>query len=319
MLVPPLAPEPLDLDILREMYRDGSPNLAGVDPRLNATRIAERLRVGRARVAGRLKAWDRSGFLVRYDVWLSPALFGWQGASLSIRVEHPRVKGELFSRLSLIDGVVSGTEFLGEWIALGLVTPDLMALGRTVALIRGLAGVREIEPPMPWRMPTPHGALSPLDLRIVGALRKRPTATLGETADRVGISTRTMTRRYAQLLDGWAIWFVPILDFRAVRVPVVALGLLLRPHAGYDPVVRRIRARYPLTLEFRQSHVGPPLPENSQVLFVMPPSAARLEELEQFVGSVEGVEAVEANVMVRTLSFPSWFDRHLDTLSRKPA
>src|SRR5271170_4115446 len=73
----PLRPESLDLDIFRELYRGGAANLAGFDPRLNATRIAQHLRVGRARVAGRLNAWNDSGFLARYDVWLNLALFGW--------------------------------------------------------------------------------------------------------------------------------------------------------------------------------------------------------------------------------------------------
>ena len=46
----------------------------------------------------------------------------------------------------------------------------------------------------------------------------------------------------------------------------------------------------------------------------MPPSAAHLEELDQFVGSIKGVLTVESNVMVRIHSFATWFDRHLETL-----
>ncbi|MGA8303804.1 MAG: Lrp/AsnC family transcriptional regulator [Thermoplasmata archaeon] len=313
-----MRPESLDLDIIREMYREGAANLAGVDPRLNATRIAHRLRVGRARVAARLKTWDEVGFLQRYDVWLNPALFGWQGAWVSIQVDHPRVKPPLFARLALIDGAVSGLEFLGDWISVGLVTPDSPSLHRSLDLIRGLAGVRGVEPPVVWRTPVPQRQLSSLEVRIVRALRERPTATLSETARRVGVSTRTMTRRYAQLIEDWAVWFVPIFDFRTISSPVVSVGLSLAVGASREGIARKVRARYPLTLEFRNTIVGPQLGVDSLMLFVIPPSAAHLEELEQFIGALEGVVGLETNVMVRSHSFPAWFDRHLATLVPSP-
>ncbi len=311
----PLQPEALDLDMLREMYRGGAVNLAGVDPRLNATRISQNLGVGRARVVGRLRAWNRSGFLSRYDVWLNPALFGYQGAWLTVRVDHPRVKPKLLERFALLEGAVSAMDFIGEWVSLGLVTPDTPTLERAVGLVRGLAGVRGVEPYVRWRVPVPRRQLTPLDIRIVRALRERPTATLSATARRVGISTRTMTRRYADLVDHWAVWFVPIFDFRAIRAPVVSLSVTLRTGVGRDQVVRRIRSRFPLLLEFTASQAGPELNANTHLFFVMPTSAAHVEELDRWVESIDGVTGFEATVMVRIHSFPDWFDRHLETLA----
>jgi DNA-binding Lrp family transcriptional regulator len=312
----PLSPEPLDLDMLREMYRNGAVNLAGIDPRLNATRIAQRLHVGRARVAGRLKAWSESGFLARYDVWLNPALFGWQGAWLSLQVDHPRHKATLLARLALVEGAVGGLEFLGDWVSLGLVFPEPAALERTTELLRGLAGVRAVEPPAIWEVAEPRRALTPLDIRIVRALRERPTATLSETSHRVGISARTMTRRYGELVENWAVWFVPVFDFRAISYPVVSLSLLLDPGTGPADVLRRLRARFPLTLESRFQGAGPDGGAIPHVFFVMPPSAAHLEELTLLVESMEGVRSVESLLLVRVHSFPAWFDRHLASLAR---
>ncbi len=315
---PPLQPETLDFDILREMYREGAVTLAGVDPRLNATRIARKIRVRRARVAGRLKAWSDSGFLRRYDVWVNPALFGWQGAGLNIRVHHPRAKAELFSRLALLEGAVWGVEFLGEWITLSVVTPDAAALERTRRLIGGLVGVREVDVPLPWRVLPPMRELSPLDIRIVRALRQNPSAMLSSTADRVGISTRTMTRRYANLVENRDVWFVPVFDFRALSYPVVVLGMTLRRGTDGNSILRRIRTRYPLSLAFREMP-GPGPEAGGLLCLVMPPSAAHLEEVEGYVASIEGVEELEANVVVRLHSFPDWFDRQLEALARRPS
>ena len=310
----PLKPEALDIDLLREMYRGGAVNIAGIDPQLNATRIAKRLRVGRARVAARLRAWTASGLLVRYEVWLNPALIGWRGAAVNIRVDHPRVKAALLARLGVIDGAVMAMEFLGEWITVGLVVPDEAALERRIALIRGLSGVKEVEPPILWPVLEPQRKLTSLDIRIVRALRERPTATLSDAAHRVGISTRTMTRRYSALVDDWAVWFVPIFDFRAISYPMVTLRAALRPETDSEAVIRQIGARFPLNLAFRDPITGSTA--RSEVnLFVMPPSAAHLEDLEKFVSSIKGVGDLEMNLMIRLHSFRGWFDRHLGELT----
>ncbi len=312
MAAPSLLPDPLDLDILREMYRGGEGvYLAGIDPRVNATRLSKRLHVGRARVAARLRAWSRSGFLVRYDVWVNPALLGCLGAWVSLRVDHHRSKPALIVRLGLVEGVVQAFEFLGAWVSLAVVAPDPATLARRAGLLRALAGVEEIEGPVPWTAPQPKRPLSPLDVRIVRALRDRPTATLSATARRVGISTRTMTRRYAALLEDWAVWFVPVFDFRAISYPVVALTVTLRSEVGREAVARGIRSRYPLTLEPRMPSSNDPAGTEVHVFFVMPPSAAHLEELERYVGSLPGVVEVEPNIMVRSHTFPAWFDRQL--------
>ncbi len=308
---PPFQITPLDLDIFREMYRSGAVSLSGIDPRLNATRIAKRLQVGRARVAARLKAWSSSGFLSRYEVWLNPALYGWRGAWLNLRVDHPRSKPELLTRLALVDGVLGGMELLGEWVGVGVVTPDDVTLDRTVRLLRGFPGVREVEPPIAWRVPAPARTLTPLDVRIVQALRERPTATLREIARRVGVSTRTMTRRYGELIDGWAVWFVPAYDFRAIGTPVVSVVVALRPGADPDAVARRLRGRYPLTLEFRDAGVETEAQGLGRAFVVLLASAAHLDELDHTVAAIDGVAGVESTVMVRILSFPEWFDHHL--------
>jgi DNA-binding Lrp family transcriptional regulator len=315
--LPPLQPEPLDIDILREMYREGAIDLAGVDPRINPTRIARKLGVRRARVSARLKAWRDSGLLRRYDVWVNPALFGWQGTGVNIRVQHPRAKADLLSRLAALEGAVSCVEFLGEWITFGVVTPDAAALERTLTVIRGLAGVREVEVPMPWRMLPPRRELSPLDIRIVRTLRKSPTAMLSTTAHQVGISTRTMTRRYANLVENRDVWFVPIFDFRAFSYPVVLLRMTLRAETDRNSILRRIHAKYPLSLAFRGMPERPGPDGGGLLGLVMPPSAAHLEEFEAYVASIKGVEELEANVVVRLHSFPDWFDRQLEALARR--
>jgi DNA-binding Lrp family transcriptional regulator len=310
----PINPSRLDIDMLRELYREGAVNIAGIDPRLNATQIAHRLHVGRRRVAARLKVWKKVGFLRRYDVWLNPALLGVRGGWLNVRVDHPRSKAELFRRLALIDGVVSALDFLGEWVSVGLVGPDDRSIERKMALIRGLAGVREVEGPGSWDAPSPRRTLTPLDLRIVRALRARPEASLSETARTVGVSTRTMTRRYADLVEDWAVWFVPVFDFTALVPPVISLNLTVRRGTSQSSIARALRKNFPLVLESRLMAGLPNSPSEVVLVFVTLPSSASSEELHRLAESLEGVESVEQLTMVRMHSFPEAFDRELDAL-----
>ena len=297
------------------MYREGLVNLAGIDPRLNATRVAQALGIGRARVAARLRAWKQSGFLRQYSVWLNPAYIGWHGAWVALQVDRATVKADLFERAGWVDGVVSGMEFLGDWISLGVVAPDAGSLERRVGLLRHLRGVVGAEPPLPWQVPEPRRALSPLDLRIVRAMRERPTATLSEIAHRVGISTRTMTRKYSGLLDDWAVWFVPIFDFRKLSRPVVSVVLTLSDGNARGNVLRRIRAQFPLLLESASAIAGMEAAPNDMFVIVTLPSIAVLEELEHLVRALPGVTEVDTNVIVRMYDFPEWFDRHLEAIA----
>jgi len=187
--------DPIDVDILREMFRGRKVTVAGIDPRLNVSRIAKRLHTSRARVAYRLRRWSETGFVRRYDVWPNPALFGLRGWGVNVRSTRRLQKPELFRRIGLVDGVVGAQEFVGDWSAVQLVAPDEGTARRRFRLLQGIEGVAEVTDPQPWTPLEPKRPLSPLDLRILRALRKAPRASLSEIARSVGVSSRTMTSR----------------------------------------------------------------------------------------------------------------------------
>jgi DNA-binding Lrp family transcriptional regulator len=299
----------IDIDILREMYHARAVTIAGVDPRLNASRVAQRLGVSRAKVDARLKEWTEYGLLQRFDVWPNPGLLGRVGFSVDVRLADRFQKDALFERIRLIEGAVGGIDLLGDWVAVQFVVPSETDIQRTVSLVRGLAGVAEVGTTIEWaRVETKH-ELSPLDLRIIRVLRRYPTEPLSVLARHVGVSTRTITTRYGRMVEDLAVWFVPVLDFRALAEPVVSLNVQLGRTAERESISRAIRRMFPKTLEFRRAPFGPILPETFAVFFVLCPSAARLEELEGFVRQLPGVEAVEVLVMIRIVSFPETFDR----------
>ena len=317
---PPILARGADLDvaILREMYPGRGVSISGIDPRLNANRLAGRLGISRAKVASRLRAWADSGFLRRFDVWPNPFLFGLTGVTFDVRASDRLRKSELFERLALVHGAVGGFELVGEWIAVTFVLPIHEDPARTAALLRGISGVAEVGGGISWGPSSAGRPLSPLDLRIVRVLRRYPTESLAAIARHVGVSTRTITTRYGRLLDEQAVWFVPVLDFRAMAEPVVSLNVLFRTGADREPFARALRRHHPHSIEFVRATFGPVLPDTSGSYFVVVPSAARVEELERWVRESPGVETVEALTLVRLVSFPDTFDRLIDTVNPPP-
>ncbi len=316
----PLLPRGSELDvrILREMYTAGGVSVFGIDPRLNANRIAGRLGVSRARIASRLRAWIETGFVQRYDVWPSPFLFGLTGLTFDLRVSDRLGKRELFDRIGLLPGAVSGFEFLGDWLsATFLVGPeeDPRTLRR---LLAGFSGVAEVGAPIPWIPPEPDRPLSPLEVRVVRVLRQYPTASLAAIARHVGVSTRTMTTRYGQLLDRQAVWFLPIFDFRSIAEPVVAVNVRFLSAGHREVFSRSLRRAYPQSLETVRAAFGPMLPENVGVYYLLGGSAARVEDLERWVRDLPGVADVEALTMVRLHAYPTTFDRLLRAAPSAP-
>lgn len=308
------ALDELDAEILRTMYRGGVDSIEGIDPRLNASRIGRALRVGRSRVAARMRAWVRFGFLSRYDVWINPVLFDHRGGWARVRVDRTGSKPELIRRLGLIEGVVSATEYLGTRVGIGIIAPDSSQLDRRLELIRGLAGVEEVERLTDWPIRDIRRRLTPLEVRVIRALRAQPTATLNETARRVGISVRTLTRRYADLIEGSVVWFQPIFDLRSLSSPLVALSATLAAGCDTRRLSRQLRSRYPLLLELAEPGLSPASTSSWFEWAVITP-AAQIDELTQYASSLEGVERVEWKVPVRTYDFPGWFDSRLQELS----
>jgi len=310
---PPTLPPLSDLDvaILREMYTASGVSVFGIDPRLNASRIGRRLRVSRGRIASRLRAWADSGFLRRYDVWPNPFLFGLTGVSFDVRVVDRLGKPELFERIGLLPGAVAGMDFLGEWIVVTFLVPEADGAAALRRLLAGFSGVAEVGEPIPWVPPPAGRPLSPLEVRIVRVLRRYPTASLASIARHVGVSTRTITTRYGQLLDRQAVWFLPVFDFRALAEPVASLIVQFLSDGDRERFGHALQRSYPLSLEVARPAFGPVLPETVGGYFVVERSAARLEELEAWVRRAAGVRSYEALTLVEIRAFAPTLDRLL--------
>ncbi len=299
----------LDLSILREMYRSRGVEVSGIDPRLNPTEVSRRLRVSRARVASRLRAWSEFGFLDRYDVWPNPFVFGLTGVWLDVRVDDRLDKESVLERIGLIPGAVGALDLVGDWIGATFVHPIGEDPARIAALVRSLSGVAKVEGPTVWGIAGPDHSPSPLDFRIIRVLRAHPRDSLASIARLAGVSTRTLTTRYSRLIDERAVWFIPILDFRAIAEPILSVGVQFASASDREAFGRALHRHHPRSIEVFRGPIGPPIAEDRGSYFVIARSAARVEEFERWIRGCPGVVSHEVYTLVRLISFPATFDR----------
>lgn len=221
-----------DAAIFRELHREREFLWGGVDPRLGATSLADRLEVNRTTIWSRLKAWEEEGFLLGQEVVPNPSLFGAGLAAGSLRIDDPRGKEEVFAALRLVDGVLVWIDQVGPWVMLGYAHESPRTLDRCTRLIGEIRGVEEVTECIPFQGPEPTLAPTGRDWRIIAALRRGRGRRLAQVAEEVGINARTLTRRYRRLLESQAVWSFPTFDFSRYRDAAIARFLVFLEPEG---------------------------------------------------------------------------------------
>lgn len=309
-----------DLAILREMTRDHRIVWGGLDPRVSTSDIADRVDLHPSTVRTRLREWEESGFLRGHEVMPHPRLLDAQLMVTSVRMETPAEKPAFFEDLGLLEGVAAAMDHVGAWVGLVFHVEHEDALPRRVELLERLPGVGGVEEPFPARWPRPKANPSHLDWRIVRALRRDPTDTLASIADRVGVTAKTLRRRYDDLVQGQAIASVAVLDFRRyVGAAAVRVNVFLAEDGDRRAVRDQLRETYPEAVEINP--LPPETPEASPSrhdrvveFLVHLPSAALADELVATADGLPGVAEAEALFPVRYHRYPEWIDERVDRL-----
>lgn len=296
--------------LLRALFRGGAVQIGALDPRLSAAAIAEKARAPRSTVQARLAQWRESGFFPRSDVWPSPALFGANTGGIGLMVPDARAKPGVLRDLALVDGILGSLDHLGPFVALQVADESPASRERRLALLAKLPGVERVRPLGFTSIPAPDPP-TPLQWRIIEALRAEPDAPLAVLADKVSVSVRTFARHYGELVETRRVWFVPLLDFS--RFPGVVAKIHVEPAepARRRAILDELMRQFPEGVQHTHEHGPPPVPGAPIELFLQFENAAAVDAAIKTMLGVEGVRNVEASFPLRFASIGSWFDERL--------
>ena len=305
----------LDAAILREIFRERVLLWGGHDPRLGTRDIADRLGVDRTTVWARMKDWKEDGFLVRQEVLPNPSLFGAGIAAGEVRVEDPRRKAQAIEDLQLVDGVLSGLDLVGSYVLVIYATESERALDRCTRLVGKLPTVDAVETCVPFEPPRNEIQPNARDWRILQALRRPPERPLTEIAEEIGISRRTLTRRYAELLDANALWSFPTFDFSRYGGAVMArFTVILESPDALPAFVNACQAGLPQMVWRMTSHDVAPTARGEHAwadLFCHLHSAVEVESVQRWLLDLPSVQGAEAFFPKKWFIASSWFDERI--------
>lgn len=171
-------------------------------------------------VKTRLQRMQAEGILTGYEIYPNVRHFGLKQTSFHLHLPQER-KARAQEDLKPLDGLVGLYDFLGPDLCVDLCYRDDADLKRKLQLISRLTDQQRIVGFYERAMPTPNRALISLDWRIVKALRGNARRPLEEVAAELGVSTRTVRRRFDQMQRLGDVDTVAVVDLG--RIPDVRI------------------------------------------------------------------------------------------------
>jgi DNA-binding Lrp family transcriptional regulator len=294
----------LDVRILRELTQAqellaGRPGLPG-----SYREIARRVGAHRGTVRNRLRRMYQAGVLTGSSTYPNPNLLGIPVFAYAFDVGTDVPKPEAIRQLRRLHGVAFLHDFHGPAVGLVFACPPGETAKGKLAEIDRIAGA------IPWRFtqidfPPGPETLTDSDRAFVRRLVRGGFRTYADLTADLGLSLRTVKRRFARLTDCMAIFSIPTIDYRAISGSVPAdLEVIYRsPSArpGAEPTVRRLVGDY---LVFEGPWTGFSL--YSTIL----PKVGMLTDLAERLRQIPGVEAVRAGFVNERIDRAWTFGRY---------
>lgn len=310
----PITMDSLDLKIVREMgfrpYGSHPQNLEAFKP----SYLAKRTGVEPETVKARLARMEKSGFIRFYQVYPNFRHLGLQGSAYLFSVPDDDRKAEAIQKVEPIDGLVEIHNFLGPEMCVDVSHRGPDDLSRKLRLLAEFTGDAAPTRIYERHMPSVERTLTRLDWRILKALRYKGRRPLAEVANEVGVSQRTIRRRFDRMATEGSFFVVPAIDpGKAPGILLYELLFHLNPDAAESvpgQVLQMLDERYLYHYVPSSKALG-----NFDVLLYAE-SSGETEEVRQKVRSLPGVAKVTALVFRAWREYTEWIDGAIEERMR---
>jgi len=254
------------------------------------------------------------GVIAGYQAAPNLRHLGLYGEAYHLRFASDAAKDEAMGRILAVGGLLELHDFLGQGACADFVFKDDADLQRMLAALS--TGSQE-SPPRHFytrEMPELKRALTPLDWRIMQALRANPRATSADLASVVGVSARTVKRHLTRMAKEGSVFLVPAIDpSKADGLFLFELLVYLRDGSGPRPMAA-------LKAAFNAEHVYAYVPASADLgnfdLLLFARTSAEVEALRRRAEQIDGVIRAEAWLFRAFLGFPAWLDAAIEQAAR---
>jgi DNA-binding Lrp family transcriptional regulator len=281
-----------------------------IDPTIPAREIAERVGISENGVRARLRGLTERGILRGTSVTPNPSLFGVRVYVAGVPVESAGQATRLFHDLDLVEGVVFARDTLDEGnreVRVHFVSESDSTTRRRATLLRRLSPHGQLSDPELYAIPPCERELSPIDWRLLRAWYRQPDATVAATAESVGLSLKTTSRRYHELVDSRACWWTH--GPNSEELPLALIRVVVQDPAHREPVAGWILREAPDWMPVAADGLGQ-MPDSGRTVIagLVPADApAILERMVQKLADHPGVVTVHRTFGLGSKAFPTWF------------
>ncbi len=294
----------LTVRILKELTSPSSfqwnfrESYASLAKRVGADEETVRLTLKRAVEEGAVKGWR---------IVVNPHLFGQQLRGLQLDVDNEERKTEAISQLKLVEGVLLILDFHGKGMRIAFYYSNDNALDRKVKLIKSLCRFNGDVPHWYTDLPVPEMRLRPIDWSILQILLKDPRMEILPIAQKLGVSTRTVSRRLRLMTESHVAYLIPVRDVRKSR-GVLVCYLVTCSTEGQRLVESEIAARGH-QVDFVYSSL-----RNHFLITILADNLAYAEDLLSLVRSIKGVSKTRMDIMKEFIFVDDWLDETVQSI-----
>lgn len=212
---------------------------AGDLSRLNPWVIAKKVGADGNTVKQRLSKMKKSGFIQYFQIYPNFRLLDIQGAAYGFRIPDILEKRDIIEKCALVDGITEIHNFIGSYICVDFTYLDGKDEGRRLELFRNLTHCPTPERFYDRLMPPVAIELTATDWRIVKALRYQAFRPLSAVAKDLGLSVKTVRKRFDRMASNNAIIVVPIVNPADIPNTITHVILLYPDQDRRDAVLRQ--------------------------------------------------------------------------------
>ena len=294
-------PDILDCQIIREL---SGPSSMQWNVKPSYADIAKRIGIDEETVRKRIKQMEETGVIAGWRVIIHPNVIGCAEVFVDLSVCDVNRKKDVIEQLRLLDGMIFILNFEGESLFLMLYSEARQELQRKLQLISAICQTKEtasfsaIFPPCKMK-------LSPTDWRLVWAIRNNPRKRIKEIAKECAVTTRTINRRFKQLVENKALFLMGLPCF--CQSGSVTSNLVIFCSGSDKKIIsQRINAKF-------ENIVFAPADMSSNDLFCNSifHNVSEAEAACEWIKSLEGVTSVRMRIIKDLIFIPEWIDNQM--------
>ena len=282
---------------------------AGDLSRLNPWVIAKKVGADGNTVKLRLNKMKQGGFIHYFQIYPNFRLLRMQGAAYVFHVPDVLEKNDIIGKCSLVDGVTEIHNFIGPNICIDFSYSDSRDEARRLELYRSLTRCSEPERFYERVMPPVEIELSNLDWRIIKALRYHAFKPLSEVASELGLSAKTVRRRFERMAKNNAVIVVPLVNPADIPNTITHVLLLYPAPERRQEVLERAMEEFAASCFL--SRTAPP---GNAMICLAARTLAETEENLLRARRIDGMVDAKLLILREIREYTQWLDSAIDSM-----